>query len=274
MDESPGWPIGGAVGLAIGAVAAWAGKAVLLSLSAWIRVRLQAKQLEVTDRTQGRELNVRAREGERDRLDKREERLWAAAERRIDDLEAEREHLDKTLTRVRDERDAALEALAKKRREEAWSDGTPADTGAIRRGVIEEVRALARPLAGVRILLVENDAQVAGAIAVRLEGEGASVAIEYDADGAEECYARGAVFDVLLVDISLGRGRDGLALLRGLREHDRARGRPEPKAIAVSGHDESEFGPRALAAGFSHYYAKPIEYEELVGVIRRVCGRD
>jgi CheY-like chemotaxis protein len=131
-----------------------------------------------------------------------------------------------------------------------------------------------RLLEDVRILIVENDSQVCEYLAMDLASEGAECECQRSADDAERVYGeddRG--FDVLLLDLNLGRGRSGISLLRALHQQDDARGRRRPPAIAVTGESASERGNEARRAGFASFVEKPINRDLLLLTIRTAAGK-
>lgn len=75
--------------------------------------------------------------------------------------------------------------------------------------------------------------------------------------------------DLILMDLSLPV-LDGLAATRCIREHASLRNVP---IIAVSAHDTNDFHAEALAAGCNEYVTKPIDFDQLDGLLKRLLGR-
>jgi signal transduction histidine kinase/ActR/RegA family two-component response regulator len=128
-------------------------------------------------------------------------------------------------------------------------------------------------LAGQRVLLVEDEAATRTALKVVLEHAGAEVIAVDSAAAAlrevEQSVPRGVFPDVVLSDIGLP-GEDGFSLIRHLREHARAAGRPLPlRAIAISAYTAAAIADRAIASGFQSYIAKPVNGDELIEILRR-----
>jgi len=121
-----------------------------------------------------------------------------------------------------------------------------------------------RPLSGLRVLLVEDDADVRAMMRAVLSRRGAAVS---EAGSVAEALA--AVDreppDVVLSDLQMP-GEDGYALLRRLRERERAGARRIPTA-AVTAHAGDEHRARALAAGFQAQLVKPVDAETLAGLV-------
>jgi CheY-like chemotaxis protein len=124
-----------------------------------------------------------------------------------------------------------------------------------------------RPLTGVRLLVVEDHDDSRYVIVKMLEVAGASVAAVATAADALRVID---VFqaDALVSDISMP-GRDGLWLVRELRSRHEHRFLP---AVAVT----ARVGPGdrrlILAAGFQAHVPKPVDFDELIEVIRRLVA--
>lgn len=72
--------------------------------------------------------------------------------------------------------------------------------------------------------------------------------------------------DLILMDLSL-------PLLDGLSATRRIRVRPELEKVpivAVSAHDTADFHAEALAAGCNEYVTKPIDFDELESLLKRL----
>ena len=75
--------------------------------------------------------------------------------------------------------------------------------------------------------------------------------------------------DIILMDLSLPM-LDGLAATRRIRERNGAGRIP---IVAVSAHDSADFHAEALAAGCNEYVTKPIDFDQLVGLLDRLLKR-
>jgi PAS domain S-box-containing protein len=123
-------------------------------------------------------------------------------------------------------------------------------------------------LQGVRVLVVDDDADVRGMMEAVLSERGAQVTSAASAGEALDSVARETP-DVLLSDLAMPE-MDGYALLRELR------GRPDsPRfpAAALTAYARTEDRRQALLAGFQMHVAKPIEPEELVAVVASLAGK-
>jgi PAS domain S-box-containing protein len=133
----------------------------------------------------------------------------------------------------------------------------------------ERARAEGDALAGVRVLLVEDDADGRELIAYMLRSAGAEVrAVESAAAAIDALDA--APPDVIVSDIGMA-GEDGYALIRRVRARRRDRGGAIP-AIALTAFAAPEDRARALAAGYQVHIPKPVMPGDLAGAIRGVLG--
>jgi signal transduction histidine kinase/ActR/RegA family two-component response regulator len=125
-----------------------------------------------------------------------------------------------------------------------------------------------RVLAGIRVLLVDDDAETLEMVALALSSLGA------DVRGARSAAEALNVFDqwtpdVLVSDIGMP-GEDGYELISRVRERERERGGAVP-AIAFTAYAGSEDGARLLAAGFDARSVKPADPSELIDLILRLA---
>ena len=128
-------------------------------------------------------------------------------------------------------------------------------------GAVEEEIALD----GLRVLLVEDEADARELYRMILEASGARVRAVASAAVALQSFD-GAPPDVLVSDIGLP-GMDGYELIERIRQLPGARGGRVP-AIALTAYAGAEHERRALEAGYQVHVAKPVEAEHLVAVVR------
>jgi CheY-like chemotaxis protein len=119
---------------------------------------------------------------------------------------------------------------------------------------------------GLRIFLVENDADTRRFFALYLERVGHTVrSAETLADALAEL-ARER-YDVLIADIGLSDGT-GWELMRLLREE----GVPSPPyAIAMTGFGMGADHARSMAEGFRHHLVKPIDSRKLLAMLEEAA---
>jgi len=123
------------------------------------------------------------------------------------------------------------------------------------------------PLAGLRLLTVDDEPDTLDVMAELLSLRGAKVTT---ASSAAEALAvlQGFEPDVLVSDIGMPE-RDGYDLIREIRTR---RGAGDLPAVAVTAFAGPEDRRRALAAGFQVHLAKPVDPGELVDVIVRLAA--
>ena len=124
-----------------------------------------------------------------------------------------------------------------------------------------------RPLAGVKILLMEDEEDVREIVAILLRLAGAEVTDVCDVEQALAAYEQ-ARPDCIVSDLNLDH--EGLALLETIRARP---GEAAPPAIAVTGRVLAEDRVRAMAAGYRTYLTKPVDPGELVRAILEATGR-
>jgi CheY-like chemotaxis protein len=124
-------------------------------------------------------------------------------------------------------------------------------------------------LAGLSLLVVEDDEMTAEALQLALEGEGALVAVAATiADGLTRF--RETSPDAVLSDLRVSDG-DGFTLVSDIRESERASGR-RTIAVAVTGYDSRETRAAARAAGFDETVTKPFAIDHLVATVARLVA--
>jgi len=125
-------------------------------------------------------------------------------------------------------------------------------------------------LDGLRVLLVEDEADTRESLVRALQQYGADVtAVDSSASALEALDVE--PFDVLLSDLGMP-GEDGFALIRRVRARPPARGGRVP-AVALSAYARSEERARAVLAGFDAHVAKPIEPAALSAAVLQAASR-
>jgi CheY-like chemotaxis protein len=122
----------------------------------------------------------------------------------------------------------------------------------------------AHDLDGVRIVVVDDDADTREILTTILSAAGAQVHQSSAVSDALRL-ARDVMPDVLVSDIAMP-DQDGYTLLRELRKKF---GRSVPRiAVALTAQATRADRERALAAGFDRHMAKPLEPMRLVELLR------
>jgi PAS domain S-box-containing protein len=124
-------------------------------------------------------------------------------------------------------------------------------------------------LAGITVLLVDDEPDARELLCEVLEHYGASAEA---AGSADEAIGRltARPFDVLLSDIGLP-GEDGYALISRVRALPSNKGGQIP-AAALTAYARSEDSRRALEAGFLRHAVKPIQPAALAALVKELAG--
>ena len=122
-------------------------------------------------------------------------------------------------------------------------------------------------LHGIKVLVVDDDEDSVGTITRILERHGAEVCGAYSMEEALKEFTRFAPH-VVLSDIGMPR-HDGYELVSRLRAIPSGRTVP---AIALTALARSEDRMRALRAGFQLHIAKPVDFTELVAVVKNLAS--
>lgn len=128
-------------------------------------------------------------------------------------------------------------------------------------------RSTQRSLAGLSILMVDDDADARAVVAETLRLEGADVTVSDSVGSAvDQLRAAGAEFDVIVTDIGMP-DEDGYSLVRKLR----CMKLNKPiVAIALTGFASNADKVAAMEAGFDEHVAKPVDFNDFVPLIRRM----
>jgi signal transduction histidine kinase len=131
--------------------------------------------------------------------------------------------------------------------------------------------SLADPsLAGVRILVIDNDPTAVDLIVEVLSQAGGDVRGCGSADVALQMLAQWRP-DVLVSDIEMP-GQDGYTLIRKVRALSPEQGGKTP-AVALTAFSRPEDRIRSLMAGFNIHVSKPVDPGELAAIIASLAGR-
>ena len=119
----------------------------------------------------------------------------------------------------------------------------------------------------MRILVIEDDPTVGQFVKRGLEEQQFTVDLESDGEAGERRAGSGESYDVVVLDMRLP-GKDGLAVLRGLR----ARGFQRP-VLVLTAQDAVDAKVQTLRAGADDYVTKPFAFEELLARIEALARR-
>jgi len=118
----------------------------------------------------------------------------------------------------------------------------------------------------MRVLVVEDEKKTASFIRKALQAEGFAVDVCHNGDDGLAA-ARATPFDAIVLDIMLP-GRDGLSLLRQLRERQNA-----TPVLLLSARGEVNERVEGLNAGADDYLPKPFVIAELIARVRALGRR-
>jgi CheY-like chemotaxis protein len=124
-------------------------------------------------------------------------------------------------------------------------------------------------LEGIRLLVVEDEAESREMLVAAFERCGAQVSVAVSASEAMEVLQR-APPDAVVCDIALP-GEDGHEFIRKVRAVEAKKGGRIP-ALALTAYAGPEDRERALAAGFDTHVAKPAAPAELVAKVALLAG--
>jgi CheY-like chemotaxis protein len=124
------------------------------------------------------------------------------------------------------------------------------------------------PLAGIRALVVDDDADTRDFLAFLLESAGAIVLV---ATSASEVLLSLERFnpDILLCDIGMPE-MDGYRMIQAIRATERGQNLP---AIALTAYAKELDQQQAIAVGFQQHISKPIDSDAVVAIVMKLARR-
>jgi len=135
------------------------------------------------------------------------------------------------------------------------------------------VAAFADPVAaldGIRVMVVDDEADVRGAMVGLLQRAGATVRAMESGASIDVTIAEFRP-DVLVLDIGMP-GEDGYTLIRRIRRLPKTAGGEIP-AVSLTAHARPEDRRHAMDLGFQAHLAKPVNVAALLTTIRQLAGR-
>ncbi|WP_127530251.1 response regulator transcription factor [Paenibacillus kobensis] len=122
----------------------------------------------------------------------------------------------------------------------------------------------------IKLLVVDDHAVVRSGLRMLLDGKQDIEVIGEGADGNEGIrLALELSPDVVLMDLSMPQGKDGLTATKELKETA-----PHIAVLILTMHDDDEYLFRAIHSGASGYVLKSAPHDELITAIRSVASGD
>lgn len=122
-------------------------------------------------------------------------------------------------------------------------------------------------MAGIRILLIDDEAQFVATMAKRLRKRDFSV-LEADSGREGLRQLEGDPVDVVVLDVGMP-DMDGIQVLREIKMRF-----PRVQVLMLTGHADMEVAISGMAMGAFDYLMKPVELNVLVGKIQAACSRN
>jgi len=124
----------------------------------------------------------------------------------------------------------------------------------------------------MRLLVVEDEADLADAVARGLRREGYAVDVAYDGDEALDKASVNA-YDLICLDLNLP-GTDGIEVVRRVRHQAAAGGVTAPRVIMLTARDRITDRVVGLDEGADDYLVKPFDFAELTARVRALLRRE
>jgi DNA-binding response OmpR family regulator len=120
----------------------------------------------------------------------------------------------------------------------------------------------------MRVLVVDDEVDLADAVAKGLRREGYAVDVAYSGDDALEAVSH-TDYDLLCLDLTMP-GTDGIAVCRQIRAERGA----EPRILMLTARDTIDDRVTGLDVGADDYLVKPFAFPELSARARMLLRRD
>ncbi len=119
----------------------------------------------------------------------------------------------------------------------------------------------------MRVLVIEDEHKIAGAIKKGLEQEKYAVDVEYDADGGYGA-ALNEPYDVMIIDRMLPGSMEGIDIVAKLRDK-----KIHTPVLLLTAKDQVHDKVAGLNSGADDYLVKPFSFEELLARVRALLRR-
>jgi len=118
-----------------------------------------------------------------------------------------------------------------------------------------------------RLLIVEDERAIQLALGSLLRKEGYEIESASSGDEAIRMLGERS-FDLVISDLALGAGADGMAVLRAAKS-----ARAETPVVLITAHGSEKVAVEAMKAGAEDYVAKPFDNDEIRMIVRRALER-
>ena len=120
----------------------------------------------------------------------------------------------------------------------------------------------------IRVIICDDHPIVREGVRMVIRQE-KDISIEEEASGGQELLSKltGRQFDIIILDIGLPGGPDGIELLKAISQDH-----PRTPVLVMSMHPENQLGMRALKAGACGYLVKGSDPSELITAIRKIAS--
>ena len=118
-----------------------------------------------------------------------------------------------------------------------------------------------------QILVVDDEEPIRKLLKARFEREGLTVFTAENVNQALTTLAEKSQIAVVVTDVKMPGGRDGLDLTKNIKSRERP-----PKVIVMTGHGEKSTAIEALKCGASDYLEKPFDTEEMTHSVKRTLN--
>lgn len=126
--------------------------------------------------------------------------------------------------------------------------------------------ALAPAEEPTRILVIDDDQNLAASIAESLERKGHRITVA-TTGAAGSAKIESDDFDIILTDLRMS-DLDGLAIVRQVQA-----AQPDAEVVVISGYNDVRTAQEAMKLGATHYLLKPIDLSELRAIVEKASDR-
>ncbi len=127
-----------------------------------------------------------------------------------------------------------------------------------------------RPQSKGKIFIMDDDASLVQLLRIALESRGYDVEASASVEGLKSNVVRFRP-DVLLMDVYLGTGKNGLELLEEIKKETLTKDVP---VIIMTGFPSSATAVQAIRSQAEDYFEKPLDFDRLLNSIEGITSRN